>query len=113
MPDPDTELWPAVVVSIWPFTGAPTSGSWRAGWMGVDAGGTVYSCTVGGSPGTWTAVGNLAAAAALTAASVEVGRTGGDIGFYGVTPIARPSFSAVTTLAELLVILEDLGLGTA
>lgn len=113
MPDPDTELWPQIVVSNWPFTGAPTSGSWRAGWMGVDAGGTVYSCTVGGSPGTWTAVGNLAAAAALTAASVEVGRTGGDIGFYGVTPIARPSFSAVTTLAELLVILEDLGLGTA
>jgi hypothetical protein len=113
MPDPDTELWPAVVVSIWPFTGAPTAGVFRTGWLGLDNTGTVYACTVGGSPGTWAVVGSAAAAAALTAASVEVGRTGGDIGFYGVTPIARPSFSAVTTLAELLVILENLGLGTA
>jgi hypothetical protein len=56
--DPDTSLWPDFAVSIWPFTGAPTAGSWMLGRVGVDNTGTMYVCTAGGSPGTWVAVGS-------------------------------------------------------
>lgn len=55
--DPDIALWQAVVVSIWPFTGAPTEGEFPQGWLGVDNTGTLYVCKVAGEPGTWAAVG--------------------------------------------------------
>jgi hypothetical protein len=51
--DPDIALWRAIIVNIWPFTGAPTTGEWPKGWFGIDSGGTPYVCTVGGEPGTW------------------------------------------------------------
>jgi hypothetical protein len=56
--DPDIALWPAVVVSIWPFTGPPDEGIWPTGWFGIDNTGTPYVCTAGGEPGTWEAVGS-------------------------------------------------------
>lgn len=56
--DPDVAMWPADVVSRWPFSGAPTAGVWPLGAAGIDNTGTMYVCTVGGSPGTWTAVGS-------------------------------------------------------
>ncbi|HXA33027.1 MAG TPA: hypothetical protein VNV87_12265 [Acidimicrobiales bacterium] len=55
--DPDTALWPANVVSRWPFTGAPAHGIWPKGAVGVDNTATMYVCTVAGEPGTWVAVG--------------------------------------------------------
>jgi hypothetical protein len=51
--DPDIALWRAIIVNIWPFTGAPATGEWPKGWFGIDSGGTPYVCTVGGEPGTW------------------------------------------------------------
>jgi hypothetical protein len=54
--DPDIALWQVVVPNIWPFTGAPTEGTWPRGWFGVDNTGTFYVCTVAGEPGTWTAI---------------------------------------------------------
>jgi len=51
VPDPDTELWPQVVVNIWPFVGSPTRGAFRTGWMGIDAAATVWVCT-GADPGS-------------------------------------------------------------
>ena len=36
--------------------------------------------------------------------------SGTTVGFFGATPIVQPSVAAVTTLAELLVVLENLGL---
>jgi hypothetical protein len=51
--DPDIALWPQVIVSIWPFAGHPTTGSWPKGWISVDNTATLWICTVGGSPGTW------------------------------------------------------------
>jgi len=56
--DPDTALWPANVVSRWPFAGAPTHGIFPKGSVGVDSTATMYVCTVGGEPGTWVAVGS-------------------------------------------------------
>src|ERR1700730_1514708 len=56
--DPDIAMWPVTPLSRWPFIGAPTEGGWPVGWMGVDAKGTIYVCTVGGSPGTWVAAGS-------------------------------------------------------
>lgn len=55
--DPDIALWPAVVVSIWPFAGAPSEGIWPVGWMGIDETGVPYVCVVAGEPGTWEKVG--------------------------------------------------------
>lgn len=55
--DPDIALWPVTPLSRWPFIGPPTEGMWPVGWMGVDATGTIYTCTVGGEPGTWAAQG--------------------------------------------------------
>lgn len=54
--DPDIALWQSVIVSIWPFTGPPTTGVWPRGWLGIDNTATLYVCTVAGAPGTWTAV---------------------------------------------------------
>lgn len=36
-------------------TGAPTSGTWRLGDWIHDQNGTVWACTAGGTPGTWSA----------------------------------------------------------
>lgn len=55
--DPDIALWPVTPLSRWPFIGPPIEGMWPVGWMGVDATGTIYTCTVGGEPGTWAAQG--------------------------------------------------------
>lgn len=52
--DPDIALWQQVLVSIWPFTGAPTVGTFPKGWMGIDNTSSVYVCTAGGTPGTWS-----------------------------------------------------------
>lgn len=55
--DPDVALWRVIVVNAWPFAGAPTSGTFPLGWLGVDNTGTPYVCTAAGSPGTWVKVG--------------------------------------------------------
>lgn len=47
------------------FTGAPTSGSHTAGEFHVDSSGSVYMCSVSGSPGTWVLVGPGAASSIL------------------------------------------------
>lgn len=52
--DPDIALWPIVLLSIWPFTGPPSTGTWPKGWIGMDNTATLWICSVGGSPGTWT-----------------------------------------------------------
>jgi hypothetical protein len=57
--DPDIELWPQIKVNIWPFTGAPTTGIWPKGWVGVDNTATMYICVTGGDPGAWQQVGGL------------------------------------------------------
>lgn len=54
--DPDIALWQSVIVSIWPFEGPPSEGTWPRGWMGIDNTATIYICTVAGEPGTWEAV---------------------------------------------------------
>jgi hypothetical protein len=79
--DPDIAMWPAVIVSIWPFTGHPTTGIWPVGWFGIDNVGQPWVCTVAGSPGTWAEVGFSSAgvisfntrtgAVVLTAADIE------------------------------------------
>jgi hypothetical protein len=56
--DPDIAMWPVTPLSRWPFIGSPAEGVWPVGWMGVDAAGTVWVCTVGGAPGTWVQVGS-------------------------------------------------------
>ena len=40
-----------------PFTGPPTTGTWEAGTIIVDATGTPYICQVDGTPGTWQPIG--------------------------------------------------------
>lgn len=55
--DPDIALWPRIAVSIWPFTGPPTEGTWPTGWFGIDNTGTPYVCIMGGEPGLWSASG--------------------------------------------------------
>lgn len=64
--DPDIALWPVTPLSRWPFIGPPTEGMWPVGWMGVDATGTIYTCTVGGEPGTWAAQGGSSGQVAFT-----------------------------------------------
>jgi hypothetical protein len=54
--DPDIAMWPVTLVQRWPFAGAPTVGIWPKGWLGVDNTATIYVCTVGGQPGTWTPI---------------------------------------------------------
>lgn len=62
--DPDIALWREIVVNIWPFGGPPTTGTWPKGWLGVDNTGQPWACIVGGSPGTWSAVGFTSAGVA-------------------------------------------------
>jgi hypothetical protein len=45
-----------------PFTGAPTSGSWLAWDWCLDNAGTLWICTVAGTPGTWVSGGGGAGA---------------------------------------------------
>jgi hypothetical protein len=54
--DPDIALWPATIVSRWPFTGHPADGIWPLGWLGVDNTGTPYVCVAAGAPGTWESI---------------------------------------------------------
>lgn len=56
--DPDVAMWGNGGVMIWPFAGAPTTGGFQRGQVGVDNTGTMYVCTVTGHPGTWSAVGS-------------------------------------------------------
>jgi hypothetical protein len=58
--DPDIAMWPVTLVQRWPFAGAPTVGIWPKGWLGVDNTATIYVCTVGGEPGTWTPISSTA-----------------------------------------------------
>ena len=62
-------------------TGAPTTGTWNTGNWVVDALGRVYTCTAGGTPGTWVAgapgagfqsLSDASAATAYTANTVKV-----------------------------------------
>jgi hypothetical protein len=55
--DPDLAFWRQVQIPVWPFAGAPTTGTWPQGWIGVDNTSTMWICTVGGTPGTWATVG--------------------------------------------------------
>lgn len=55
--DPDVAMWPANVISRWPFLGAPTAGTWPLGALGVDNTGSVFVCLQGGSPGEWQVLG--------------------------------------------------------
>jgi hypothetical protein len=50
-------------------------------------------------------------AVVIEGASTSIALTG-DLGFYGVTPVARQSLAAVTTVAQLVSFLRDLGLGS-
>lgn len=52
--------------------------------------------------GSWTAFSSIEQSA--------IGKTGGSIGFYGVTPIAQQSGSSATTVADIITILRNLGL---
>lgn len=62
--DPDLALWPAVQVSIWPFAGAPTTGVWPTGWMGIDRAGVPWVCVTGGAPGSWVSLGTTSSTGA-------------------------------------------------
>jgi hypothetical protein len=90
--DPDIALWRSVIVSIWPFAGAPTEGIWPKGWLGIDNTGTPWVCTVGGEPGTWA---QLATAAGVVT-SFD-GRTGSVV--FNTTDAG----SIFTAAGELLV----------
>jgi hypothetical protein len=71
--DPDLDLWPAVLVRITPFTGAPTEGIWPQGWMLMDDTATLYVCTVAGEPGTWAKVGTGASMAGVSSFDTRTG----------------------------------------
>lgn len=58
--DPDIAQWRAVILSIWPFTGAPSAGTWPMGWLGIDNTSALWVCTAGGTPGTWAEIGGAA-----------------------------------------------------
>jgi hypothetical protein len=45
-----------------------------------------------------------------TDGAIAIGTSANLLGFYGTTPIAQPSAAAVTTVAEVLTLLESLGL---
>lgn len=38
--------------------GSPTSGTWSAGQTFIDANGSIWCCSIGGTPGTWFAAGS-------------------------------------------------------
>lgn len=44
---------PASVVTARSTTGAPTTGTWQTNQSVVDSAGVVWTCTAGGTPGTW------------------------------------------------------------
>jgi hypothetical protein len=62
--DPDIALWPGFQVSIWPFAGPPTTGTWPTGWMGIDQTGLPWVCVAGGAPGSWVSLGTTASSGA-------------------------------------------------
>lgn len=45
-----------VVLVPMPQTGPPTTGTWDAGTLIIDAVGDIYKCDVGGSPGDWVSL---------------------------------------------------------
>ena len=45
-----------------------------------------------------------------TTTAIVIGATTNHLGFYGVTPVARPSSSGVTTVAELITLLITTGI---
>lgn len=74
--------------------GAPTAGSYTVGDFVLDVDGTVWKCTVAGTPGTWVVqahtgdvVGNVTGE--LNAAKLDTNATG--VGFYGAAPAAQPA----------------------
>jgi len=52
-----------VLLSILGYAGHPTTGTWVTGQAILDSAGAVWTCTVGGTPGTWVGAGGAGQAA--------------------------------------------------
>lgn len=99
--DPDLDLWPACLIRITPFGGAPTTGIWPAGWMLMDNAGVLRVCIVGGSPGTWQAVGVSSGVSSFNTRTGAVVPATGDYAVGQVTgaaPLASPTFTGTPSL---------------
>lgn len=96
--DPDIAMWPAVQVSLWPFTGPPTEGIWPIGWFGIDDTGTPYVCIEAGEPGTWEEVG---AGSGLWGQSSRAKYSGSGTPVGTVTPDAEGDLYVDTTTPAL------------
>lgn len=77
------------------------------------AGSTVVSVTQTGTGAleiTGNTTGGVTVTAGASTGKVEIGAAENLLGFYGVTAVARPSSSGVTTVAELITLLITTGL---
>lgn len=60
---------------------APTVGSWNAGQTIIDSNGIIWSCTIGGTPGTWAQIG---VTSGLTLISRQVISSAGPVTFSSI-----------------------------
>jgi hypothetical protein len=70
-------------------TGAPATGTWRTGDQVPDRAGSIWICTAGGTPGTWTST--LLRAKAYAQAGILI-----DMGYAGATSnwLSSPAYTA-------------------
>lgn len=69
-------------------SGAPASGTFAVGDFIIDQSGSIYVCTVAGSPGTWTQVGGTPAARTLFSSTLGAGAASIDTGANGIAQTA-------------------------
>lgn len=77
------------------------------GGISIQAGGSVPTVSISG---TTVNIGGTGTTSVSGGVATQVGQAGANLGFYGVTPVGRQSSASITTVAQLVTALKDLGL---